>query len=118
MNHAVQIVTEHGPSSSGIQTAIDNALSGMNRELPEQATDAAVATAGLDGGTEHVRAIHRVSDAETKADVLDNLDNQLGNTNASWYEVRYHECTHDENPPSPCPDWTTERSSGAVPSDV
>jgi hypothetical protein len=35
----------------------------------------------------------------------------------SWYQIAYHECTHDEETPQPC-SWDEVRENGTIPSDI
>lgn len=69
------------------------------------------------GVTVHNRALYRFETSSTKAALLDDVEAGVV-TDAKWYEIRYHECTHDATDPTPCPNWTVERSQGTVPGDV
>ena len=130
--HAIQIVTamtqattpNYTPSIgvttdllTAIQDRTEQTLKNTHDEqLPGQALDPSEVT-GIDGGTTHIRAVWRFDQVDTQSDVLDTVEQEVVG-DAEWYEVRYHDCPHDEDNGGPCSDWSAERSYGSVPSDV
>lgn len=97
-----------------------NVFDTLTEALPGQSMPATIVNTEPDGtGTDHIKARYRVDGGHDKATVLDELEKGAV-ADAEWYEIRMHECDHDEpdNQRTGCPGWTVERSSGIVPGDV
>jgi len=133
MAHAVRIKTstnqksspstvpEPSPPSWDAQLVEDrikqNAFKNLSEVLPDQASKARKTNTEPDGsGTDYIQAVKRADEADTKTDVLDEVENGV-TPDAEWYKIEYHDCTHDKGG-GPCGDWKTERENGTVPSDI
>lgn len=132
MIHAIELVTSTtqqdnpstepspGPpdwSASLLQDRINQNVLGTHTEVLAEQASGMSENDPSDGGTTHLRGQFRVDSASGKTALLDDVESGVA-IDADWYEVRYHECAHDEAQPSECPDWTAERDGGTVPNDV
>jgi len=87
--------------------------------LPEQDTPAQVfAPTEFDDRTVDIlRGVYRVSDNETKTEVIDTIEKEVVG-DASWYKIESHDCDHDRDKDTGCGDWTTEKTYGNIPQGV
>lgn len=129
-NHAIEIVcatsqaadppstpTPEPPSYSGtIPDRVDQNVKGTFAAVLTEEETPAETNDPIDGTT-HVRGHYRFDFAEDKTSLIDAIENDVV-IDAEWYEVRYHECDHDQADRSGCPSWSTERSNGTIPDDV
>lgn len=79
--------------------------------------DTEMTLAGTEGDSvEHVLGRYRFAIVEDKQTIVDAIESDVV-TDMEWYEVRHHECDHDEpsDERAGCSGWTTERSYGSVP---
>jgi len=130
--HAIEIVTATSrqtnpdtvPSPDSPDFAADlieqrlqeNVLGTHTEAVSDQASPVTENTPA-EGGTAHFRGRRRFDLVSDKTTLLDDIEQQVV-ADAEWYEIRYHSCPHDEADGGSCPDWTTERSYGTVPSDL
>jgi len=125
--HAVTLVTADAQKSTrldpldplsipgAIQDRItNNVFDHFTEVLPEQAMAARLVE--YPDASSHVKAVHRVDGVADKATVLDDMERQV--QDMEWYEVRYHQCVHDEQTDSSCGEVTAERTGGSVPDHV
>lgn len=86
--------------------------------LPEQASEASLMNAEIDGsGTDYIQGIRRFSSLEDKLDIVNELESGVV-ADTEWYVIESHVCNHDENSRSGCGGWTVEVEKGDVPNDV
>lgn len=110
------VPTPEPPEWAGaLKNRMDNVCSNHTERLPEQAS--AMSEVVPENGTVHVRGNCRFDTVDDKTSILDSIESDVV-IDAKWYEVRYHECDHDESNGNGCGDWVTERTKGTVPDDV
>lgn len=51
-----------------------------------------------------------------KNDLTEQIRKEIDKS-ASWWQLRWHECSHDKNNPDPC-SWEYQNDSGDIPSEV
>lgn len=118
--HMVRLYME--PPKGDAETAVNNWVENHNEwtDDPVDHTLAEVNTE-LDGsGTTYVRGDYRFVQDSTATDLLDDLEQRLGNLQGGlWYRIGYHVCEHDEDNPGACSfgDSMT-RENGTIPSDI
>lgn len=65
----------------------------------------------------HSRGLYRFKGSQNKTQILESITTSVV-ADSKWYEVRYHDCDHDEPEQQGCGDWVVHDSSGSVPSGV
>lgn len=97
----------------------ENVFDKFTEALPEQASKLSKVEASeiTSFDVAHLRGRYRVVNDATKAKVLDAFENNVV-IDAKWYEIRYHQCDHDEDNKTGCNGFTVERSKGTVPDGV
>lgn len=118
--HMVRLYIE--PPKGDAETAVNNWVENHNEwtDDPVDHTLAEVNTE-LDGsGTTYVRGDYRFVQDSTATDLLDDLEQRLGNLQGGlWYRIGYHVCEHDEDNPGACSfDDSMTRENGTIPSDI
>lgn len=118
--HAVKLVMNASPSaakSNVPQKVRDEVLNDLDEVSPQQSQEISERNTENDGsGTSYLHGVRRVSGSHGKGR-LDRFE-QVLKGEVSWYRIKYHECDHDEENPSGCGGWQTEKEGGTVPSDV
>lgn len=123
--HAIQVVTateqqqnpetvpEPAPPSipTVLPDRVDQAKSGFQERLPEQAQAVEEIP-----DPPHMRCLYRFDESEDLASIVGSIEQKLADL--QWYEIRFHQCAHDESERKPCPGWKAERSFGSIPGEV
>lgn len=106
-------ITDWQARKDTVQTWLDN----HEEVLQTESSEFSLGEAGLDGsGTAYAQGLFRFDWTEDAAALKDDVGTWLTN-NFEWWRIRYHECTHDEDNPSPCL-WSQKWEHGTVPNDI
>ena len=109
MKHMLQIEVR-GLSKVDAETARDY----LRGQVLAQATwgEKAFSAERDEEGVIVLSASMRFDDLSGKADILTKMKNWLGNHPESSGYIEYHQCRHDENPPTPCKNIVKEWGNG------
>lgn len=112
-------MTSSDVDSQNVKNKISDLKSKYSEKLPKQ--DASFNQTETIDGTVYYSGSFRVTlDSGSKVTEKDDLTEQIrkeADKSASWWQVRWHECDHDEDDRSGCT-WEYENDSGNVPSEV
>jgi len=117
--HAVLIKTATTPTPDLVND-VRAAHASLPEALPDQAREFdTVPSTPEEVAPEHEAGLYRYAESEAKATILDDLEGAIPAVTA-WYGLWHHACEHDlpGDMRSGCPDWSVERASGSVPTEV
>lgn len=110
---SVHMIRIHcGPQSSWPQSdcnaAVEDWMSKQSEWTPDPVDHSMQSAVNGETGTAWWTGDYRLTfESDPKDNLLQKLEDKLVNK-CDWYRLGYHECTHDESPPSPC-SWDEER---------
>jgi len=117
--HMVKFYIE--PPNGNAETAVDNWVMNHTEWMsdPQEHTLREVpADPAVIGSPMTVTGTYRFLQEEPASDLLDDLEARLQSFQGGlWYRVGYHECSQDEENPTPC-SWEQTRENGSVPDDI
>lgn len=122
--HSIQINFDGAVSEADAESAIDNVLTSYDSVVPEQSSPSTndnviYRNTELDGsGEDYHFCLYRFAGDQSKSAILDDLETELGSVSAGWYQLKHHECYHDDEAGGACGSWVVERETGTVPSGV
>ena len=88
------------PNPDQLFNSIDNWLDGFTEALPGQRSDVSFVEPD-DGSETYVQGSYRFTIDESKANIIDQLEQRLQN-HVEWYEIKYHVCDHGKNDRGGC----------------
>lgn len=118
--HCIQIMTSTDVDSQQVKNKISDLKSKYGEKLPKQ--DAPFTQAEtINSSTSFYSASFRVTLTEgskttEKNDLTEQIKKEADKT-ASWWQIRCHECSHDESNPNGC-SWEYQNSNNSVPTEV
>lgn len=98
--HCIEIMTSSDVDTAKVQKKIDKLKSKYGEELPNQNSDLSQSET-IDGSVTFYRSLFRVALGKNtdklteKNDLLEQIRKEAGKS-ASWWQARWHECTHDD----------------------
>lgn len=123
--HSIQVSFDGTVSEADAESAIDSVLTSYESVVPEQSSPSTTDnvtyrnSGGIDeDGEDYHYCLYRFDGSQTLSNIVADLETELGNVSASWYQIESHECYHDDPSGGACGDWQVQAESGTIPSGV
>jgi len=97
--HAIRAIAEKpdGVTEKDARELVEGAISGLSRNLSEQEVRIQTVDNALTDAPEYFSGIYRFPFDNDKTEIIDFIEQELRNRpDINWFELKYHECYHDE----------------------